>query len=113
MVQREECVCVRAPSFSPSRCAPYSTAACSRETRRYFLRRLRRVKKANGQIIACNEVRDFLPLRARAAFLSALPCRERQRTGVKGVCSRSNRGAGLESWSALLLGEAGAAARQP
>ena len=24
---------------------------------RYFLRRLRRVKKANGQIIACNEVR--------------------------------------------------------
>lgn len=26
---------------------------------RYFLRKLRKVKKANGQILACNEVRDW------------------------------------------------------
>lgn len=32
-------------------------AWCPPLRRRYFLRKLRKVKKANGQILACNEVR--------------------------------------------------------
>ena len=47
-------------------CAPLNAAACCHaRKRRYFLRRLRRVKKANGQIVACNEVRSLSLLRAR------------------------------------------------
>ena len=37
--------------------ALYVCAEALISARRYFLRKLRKVKKANGQILACNEVR--------------------------------------------------------
>jgi len=37
-------------------CVLWLPVSC-RPACRYFLRKLRKVKKANGQIIACNEVR--------------------------------------------------------
>lgn len=38
---------------------------------RYFLRKLRKVKKANGQILACNEVRGHIMLGMLPAVVSA------------------------------------------
>jgi hypothetical protein len=37
---------------------------------RYFLRKLRKVKKANGQILACNEVRGTLGLLAMCIWVA-------------------------------------------
>jgi hypothetical protein len=57
-------------------------------TRRYFLRRLRRVKKANGQIIAVNEVGCW----AAAASGSALVAGQQQYTWA---CSEQCYGGGF------------------
>lgn len=43
--------------LSLSCAVPLSASLACFWYRRYFLRKLRRVKKANGQILACNEVR--------------------------------------------------------
>jgi hypothetical protein len=53
--QEAFCSCVVMPCLSGC-CFGVTMALC---VRRYFLRKLKKVKKSNGQVLAINEVREY------------------------------------------------------